>query len=444
MTLLLQTIAIQQGHLSQGSTQANALTHVATINCVQCGEGHSVEVCPLNQQPVYSIYNESLGNTYNPGWRNHPTFSWGGNHNQGGQGNHQNSYHGNRGNPPVFINQDQSPDLTINDDQSTTNKRITSSEESTSTKDESQQDSNAKSIQPPAPKTQQTQDLNEQLIEQKVQRDPPPFPSMLRKKYDSKQFQRFLDVLRQLHINIPLIEALEQMPSYVKFLKDILTNKRKIGENETVALTYECSALFQNSIPTKMKDPESFTLPCSIGGKEVKNALCDLGASINLMPLSIFKKLHIDKARPTTVTLQLTDRSITHPEGKIKDVLVQVDKFIFPADFIILDYEADREVPIILGHLFLATGRALIDVQKGELTIKVDDQQVKFNVLNALKYPGEMENCQYVEELQDDYWHEPQEEPEEEDFEIDCLAHALSVISRYMSNPGKPHWEAGK
>ncbi|XP_038904241.1 uncharacterized protein LOC120090585 [Benincasa hispida] len=112
----------------------------------------------------------------------------------------------------------------------------------------------------------------------------------------------------------------------------------------------------------------------------VGNALCDLGVSINLMSLSIVKKLDIGNARPTTITLQLADRSITHYEGKIEDVLVQVDKFIFPVDFVIFDYESDREVPIILGHPFLATGRALIDVQKGELTIKVDDQEVKFNV----------------------------------------------------------------
>ncbi|XP_038890264.1 uncharacterized protein LOC120079888 [Benincasa hispida] len=247
------------------------------------------------------------------------------------------------------------------------------------------------------------------------------FPIWLKRKDDSKQFKRFLDVLRQLYINIPLVEVLEQMPSYVKFLKDMLANKRKIRENETVALTYECSALFQNNIPTKMKDPESFTLPCSIVGKKVRNVLCNLGASINLIPLSIFKKLNIGNVRHTTVTLQLVDRSIMHPEGKIEDVLVQVDKFIFPTDFIILDYEADIEVPIILGHPFLATGRVLIVVQKGELTIRVDDQQAKFNVLNALKYPGDMENCQYVGELQEEHWYKSQEESKEEDFGIGAM-----------------------
>ncbi|XP_022144473.1 uncharacterized protein LOC111014154 [Momordica charantia] len=149
------------------------------------------------------------------------------------------------------------------------------------------------------------------------------------------------------------MEALEQMPNYVRFLKEILTKKRTLGDYETVAMTKACSTTLTSKIPTKMKDPQSFTIPVSIGGQQIGLASCDLGASINLMSLSIYK-LGIGKARPTTVTLQLADRSITHPEGKIEDVLVQVDKFIFPVDFIILDYDADKEVPIMmqLGELW--------------------------------------------------------------------------------------------
>ncbi|XP_038896572.1 uncharacterized protein LOC120084828 [Benincasa hispida] len=162
-----------------------------------------------------------------------------------------------------------------------------------------------------------------------------------------------------------------------------------------------------------MKNPGSFTLHYTIGGKIVGNTLCDLRASINLMPLSIFKKLDIGNERPTTITLQLADRSIKNPEGKIEDVLVQVDNFIFPADFVLLDYEADREFPIILGCPCLATGRALIDVQKGELTIRIDDQEVKFNVFNAMKYPGDMENFQYIEGLREEPWHKHLKELEE-------------------------------
>ncbi|XP_074376955.1 uncharacterized protein LOC141718468 [Apium graveolens] len=131
-----------------------------------------------------------------------------------------------------------------------------------------------------------------------------------------------------------------------------------MGEFEMVALTQECSSFVRNKIPPKMKDPGSFTIPCTIGNSYCGMALCDLGASINLMPMSVFWKLGIGEVRPTTVTLQLADRSLAHPEGKIEDVLVKVDKFIFPANFIILDYEADREVPIILAMKYSNDGES--------------------------------------------------------------------------------------
>ncbi|XP_062088469.1 uncharacterized protein LOC133795032 [Humulus lupulus] len=229
--------------------------------------------------------------------------------------------------------------------------------------------------------------------EKTLHKPPPPFPQRFQKQQQDGQFRRFLDVLKQLHINIPLVEALEQMPNYVKFFKDILTKKRRLGEFETVALTEGCSAMLKSKIPPKLKDPGSFTIPCSIGGRDVGRALCDLGASINLMPMSIFKKLGIGEARPTTVTLQLADLSMAHPEGKIEDVLVQVDKFIFPADFIILDYEADRDVPIILGRPFLATGRTLIDVEKGDLTMRAQEEQITFKVFNPIRSPDEVGDC---------------------------------------------------
>ena len=161
------------------------------------------------------------------------------------------------------------------------------------------------------------------------------------------------------------------MPRYVKFMKDILAKKRKLGDFETISLFEECSAILQKKLPPKLKDPGSFTIPCAIRDAVFKKDLCDLGANLNLMPFSIFKKLNMGEARPTTVTLQQADRSLTHPRGIIEDVLLKVDKFIFPVDFIILDMEEDKEVPIILERPFLATGRALIDVQKGELRLRV-------------------------------------------------------------------------
>ncbi|XP_024979044.1 uncharacterized protein LOC112516258 [Cynara cardunculus var. scolymus] len=219
-----------------------------------------------------------------------------------------------------------------------------------------------------------------------------PFPQRLRNQKEELQFKKFLEVFKALHINIPLVEAIEQMPCYAL--------KKKLTEYETVALTKGCSALLTNKIPPKLKDPRSFTISCSIGGKEIGKALCDLGASINLMPLSVFNTLGIGKARLTTVTLQLANRSIAYPKGKIEDVLVQVDKFIFPVDFIILDFEADKDIPIILGRPFLATSGTLIDVQKGELTMRLQDQKVTFNVFNSLKYPNYLEECSGVTEIE--------------------------------------------
>ena len=222
---------------------------------------------------------------------------------------------------------------------------------------------------------------------------PVPYPQRLKRHKLNKQFTKFMDVFKKLHINIPFADALEQMPSYVKFMKDILSQKRRLADFETVNLTEECRAILQRKLPQKLKDPGSFTIPCTIGNAIFERALCDLGASINLMPLSIFKRLGLGEARPTTVTLQLADRSLKHPRGIIEDVLVKVDKFIFPADFIVLDMEEDKEIPIILGRPFLATGRAMIDVQRGELKLRVQEEEVKFNVFEAVRHPAESDTC---------------------------------------------------
>ncbi|KAL8148698.1 hypothetical protein AgCh_005890 [Apium graveolens] len=188
----------------------------------------------------------------------------------------------------------------------------------------------------------------------------PPFPKRLQKKKLDKQFKKFLEVFKKLHINIPFAEALEQMPSYAKFMKGILSRKVKLDDLETVVLTEECSVVLQQKLPPKLKDPGSFTISCTIGKVSFDICLCDLGASINMMPLSIFKQLDLPDPKPSYMTLQLVDCSITYPRGIMEDVLVKVDKLIFPADFVILDFEEDKKIPIILGRPFLATGRTLI------------------------------------------------------------------------------------
>ena len=139
------------------------------------------------------------------------------------------------------------------------------------------------------------------------------------------------------------------MPNYVKFLKKMMSKKHKVEEFKMISLTEECSAIVQRKLPKKEKDHGSFTIPCTIGDTTLTNVLCDLGASINLIPLSIFRKLGLQEAKPTTIALQMADRSIAKPWGVIEDVFIKVDKFIYPVDFVVLDMGDDNEVPLILG-----------------------------------------------------------------------------------------------
>ncbi|XP_057719646.1 uncharacterized protein LOC130934073 [Arachis stenosperma] len=179
------------------------------------------------------------------------------------------------------------------------------------------------------------------------------------------------------------------MPLYAMFLKELMTKKRSWKNDETVVLTEECSAVIQYKLPQKLKDPGSFQIPCIIGEITVEKALCALGASINLMSLVTIIRMRIEEAKPTRMALQLANRSFKFPQGVVEDLLVKVGYFIFPSDFVVLDMEEEAKASIILGRPFLATTGAIIDVQKGELTLRLHDEKMVFNVFKALSYPRE-------------------------------------------------------
>ncbi|XP_057739864.1 uncharacterized protein LOC130956957 [Arachis stenosperma] len=181
------------------------------------------------------------------------------------------------------------------------------------------------------------------------------YPQRLQKASKDKQFSRFLEAFKKLQINISFAEALEKMPLYAKFMKELLTNKRNWKESETMVLIKECSAIIQKDLSEKMQDPRSFFIPCTIGDITIQRALCDLGVSINFIPLSLMRKLQIDEVKSTRISLQLADHSIKFPLGVIENLVVKVVLFIFPADFVILDMEEDNNACIILGRPFLAT-----------------------------------------------------------------------------------------
>ncbi|XP_022887500.1 uncharacterized protein LOC111403290 [Olea europaea var. sylvestris] len=175
------------------------------------------------------------------------------------------------------------------------------------------------------------------------------FPQRLQRKKLDNQFAKFVEIFKKLYINIPFADAIAQMPSYAKFLKEILSNKRKLKEHETVCLNEECNAILLRKLPPKLKDPGS--------------------ASINLMPLSVYRSLGLGEAKPTTILLQLADRSIKRPKGIIEDVL--------------------------------ATGRALIDVYDGKMILRMDNEQIIFNVFKAMKHPLTSDTCYQVDVLEE-------------------------------------------
>ncbi|GJV17774.1 reverse transcriptase domain-containing protein [Tanacetum coccineum] len=148
-----------------------------------------------------------------------------------------------------------------------------------------------------------------------------------------------------------------------------------------------CSAVLLKKLPEKLGDPGKFLIPCDFSELEECMALADLGASINLMPLSVWKKLMLPELIPTRMTLELANRSVAYPAGIVEDVFVQVGKFTFLANFVVVDYDVDLRVPLILRRPFLRTAHALVDVYGEELTLRVGDEKLIFNVESTSKLP---------------------------------------------------------
>ncbi|XP_016206346.1 uncharacterized protein LOC107646693 [Arachis ipaensis] len=288
-----------------------------------------------------------------------------------------------------------------------TNKRPaeTSSKEEVTPKDKQEQEKLKEKEEQPQASKKGKQVMEEQSQEQrkivKPYTPPLPYPQRFQKETKDQQLPKFLEVFKKLEINIPLAEALEKMPLYAKFLKELINKKRSWNEKETVILTQECSVVIQRGLPPKLKDPGSFILSCTIGNRTLDKALCDLRASINLMPLSLMKQLAIEELRPTRMSLQMADRSLKIPNGVVENLLVKVGEFIFPTDFVILDMEEEGHNSIILGRLFLAAARAIIDVEKGEITLRVHDEKMIINVFKAMQYPPEKEKHMRVEMVEE-------------------------------------------
>ena len=189
-----------------------------------------------------------------------------------------------------------------------------------------------------------------------------------------------------MKVNIPLLDIIKQVPAYAKFLKDLYTIKKGLGIEKKAFLTEQVSAIIQSKTSVKYKDPGSPTISVKIGGTSIDKALLDLGASVNLLPYSVYKQLGLGELKPTNITLSLADRSVKIPKGIVEDVLVKVHKFYYPVDFVVLDTEpiasGPNHVPIILGRPFLATANAIINCRNGVMQLTFGNMTLELNIFH--------------------------------------------------------------
>ena len=201
-----------------------------------------------------------------------------------------------------------------------------------------------------------------------------------------------------MKVNIPLLDIIKQVPAYAKFLKDLCTIKKGLGIEKKAFSTEQVSAIIQSKNPVKYKDPGSPTISVNVGGTCIDKSLLDLGASVNLLPNSVYKQLGLGELKPTNITLSLADRSVKIPKGIVEDVFVKVDKFYYPVDFVVLDTEpienGPNHVPIILGRPFLATANAIINCRNGVMQLTFGNMTLELNIfhLNNKHKLGETED----------------------------------------------------
>lgn len=221
----------------------------------------------------------------------------------------------------------------------------------------------------------------------------PPFPEALKKVNDKEGNSDIYETFRKCHLNIPLLDAINHIPRYAKFLKEICTAKRKpkVVKLKKVKVLELISSIFHKKLPPKCNDPGMFTVPCVLDDVSFPKAMLDLGASINVISDIVFESLNLGKLQPSEVVIQLANHSTTKPKGVVKDVLVKVGKITFPADFYVLDMgQAEGTIPILLGRPFLKTARAKIDVHTGLLTLESAGESVAYSIYDSVEVKSDV------------------------------------------------------
>ena len=228
-----------------------------------------------------------------------------------------------------------------------------------------------------------------------------PFPGRFKKQLLEKYKALFEKQMSEVQVTMPIIDAFMLVPQYSKFLKDAVAAKKKEMEGMMV-LTHECSAIIQRlTIPKKLEDPGCFTLPCAIGPLMFERCLCDLGASVSLMPLSVAKKLGFSQYKKCKLSLVLADRSVKFPIGILEDLPVMIGNCEIPTDFVVLEMDEEARDPLILGRPFLATAGALINVKEGKIDLHLGKEHtLHFDVNEVMKRSTVQGQVFYIEEME--------------------------------------------
>jgi hypothetical protein len=236
-----------------------------------------------------------------------------------------------------------------------------------------------------------------------------PFPEHLKApSHFGKQGEKIQDMMetfKRVKVNIPLLDAIKQVPAYAKFLKDLCTQKRNNQKHipKKVILTKQVSFLIQHNTPPKSKDPGTPTISCVNGNTKIKRAFLDLGAGVNLIPYSLYQQLGLGELKLTSTVLQLADLSIKKPRGIVEDVIIKVDKFYYPVGFIVFDMKPapylEKQIPIILGHHFLATANACINCWTGVMKISFGNMKIGLNIFTAFQNAPDQNACFFLDAI---------------------------------------------
>src|SRR3954471_20257725 len=410
-----------------------------TVSCEICNGPHQTVYCFATPQQIEEIkflkQNNPYSNTYNPGWKNHPNFSWKDQQQvpqkaewgvaierlAGQCSQFQEETRSNHRNTTASIK-----NLEVQVGQIAQHLTLQAQgtlPSSTMANPKIQEKINVVTTRSQkAPEPEEEQGIDDNLVievdleirenpkepevvispvkplEEKNKKETKPvvklpFPSRMDKK-DSKEkdFEKVAAMFKKLEINLPFFEALENMPLYKKFMKEVISKKKQVGDELKVKIE-KCGRVSpERRIPTKKKDPGAMAIPCTINDRTFKKVLIDSGSSVSLMPLSIFKKLDIGKISESETKLKFADHTIKQSYGIAEDVLVEIGKFIFPVDFHIMDIPEDEETPILLGRPFLLTSRCNFDIEKGTLTVKSFDEEVTLKVLEFNKHSADGNN----------------------------------------------------